>query len=333
MSRSVLSPSLRTHVDGSPLRRRLALAVCLVSAVACKGADEPKAQPAVCVLPLPEHLAHAQPDQVPGRGWYQLLFKGYRDGIGEDPVDCSGEPVVWTPLPDSCTEREPESSEILPRKPLSDEDVIVRHAGGEYWFAWAPYRRFQNGMGEGPIAVARNHKGKLEARALGTLRAYTQRARLEVRKLGDQHILAAEGEYCEKPNVCQRATRLMWLDRQRFRVRPQRASTVRNCLGPAWFPQVEIIERKLNARWSRVLQRSLALAYDEKYIAIDEHVTVNDRDVEQPSLPPKLFREAQAQIRLSIEGGEFLSEGQSLWSAIRMEDGSTQITAPTNEGL
>jgi hypothetical protein len=312
-------------------RPALLLTFCLAFAAGCRS-KTPKAQPAVCVLPLPEHLEHAKPDELPARGWYQLLFKGYRDGIGEDPVDCSGEPVVWTPLPESCVAREPESPEILPRKPLGDEDIIVRHSGGDYWFAWAPYRRFQNGMGEGPIAVARVHKGNLEARALGTLRAYIQRARLEVRKLGAQYILVAEGEHCEKPGVCQRATRLMWLDRQRFRVRPLRAATVRNCLGPAWFPQIDTIDVKLSARWSRVLTRSLALAYEEKFIAVDEHVTVNDRDVEQPSLPPKLFREAQAQMRVSIDGGEFLSEGQSMWNAICTEDGSTQISTP-NPGL
>lgn len=315
------------------LRIPLFFILSLLASSACKQeAEEPRTPPAVCVLHLPEHLAHVKPDQMPARGWYQLLFKGYQDGIGEDPVDCSGEPIVWTPLPDTCAEREPEAHEVLPRKPLDPDELIVRHAGGEYWFAWAPYRRFENGMAEGPFAVARNYKGDLEARALGTLRAYTERARLEVRKLGDQYILVAEGEHCVKPGDCQRATRLMWLDRQRFRMRPQRASTVRSCLGPAWFPHVEVIERKLSDRWTRVLQRSLSLAYEEKFISIDEHITVNDRDVAQPNLPPRLFREAQAQIRISVDGGEFLSEGQSLWTAIRTEDGSTELPSLSREG-
>ncbi len=292
---------------------------------ACKGAEEPEPQPAVCVLHLPEHLQHINPDTLPPRGWFQLLFKGYRDGIGEDPVDCSGEPVEWTPLPESCVEKEPAVTE-LPKKPLAPEDLIIRHAGGEYWFGWAPYRRFDNGMGEGPLAVARLHKGNLEARALGNLRAYVGRARLEVRKLGEHYVLVAEGEHCLKPDDCQRATRLMWLDRQRFRVRPLRSATVRNCLGPAWFPQVEVIEKQVSARWKRVLTRSLALAFEGEQITIDEHVTVNDRDVEQPSLPPKLFREAQAQLKIRLDGGELLSEGQSLWNAIRIEDGSTELT-------
>lgn len=305
----------------------LCLLLTSLCVVACKGAEEPERQPAVCVLHLPEYLSHVNPDTLPPRGWFQLLFKGYRDGIGEDPVDCSGEPVAWTPLPDSCVEQEPQPKE-LDRQPLKPEDLILRHAGGEYWFGWAPYRRFDNGMAEGPLAVARLHEGSLEARALGNLRAYTGKARLEVRKLGEHFVLVAEGEHCTKDNQCQRATRLMWLDRQRFRVRPLRSATVRNCLGPAWFPQVETIETQLSPRWKRVLTRSIALAFEGEQITIDEHVTVNDRDVEQPSLPPKLFREAQAQLKISIDGGEFLSEGQSLWNAIRTEDGSTELPAP-----
>jgi hypothetical protein len=299
-----------------------------------KEAEEPKAQPAVCVLHLPEHLQHVNTEQLPAKGWFQLLFKGYRDGVAEDPVDCSGEPIQWTGLPDACTEHEPEAVEVLPRKPLGSESLIVRHAGGDYWFAWAVYRRFNNGMGEGPFAIARIRKGDLEARALGTLRAYTERPRLEVRKLGAEHyILVAEGERCQKPVACERATRMMWLDRQRFRVRPLRSATVRNCLGPAWFPQSETFERTLSSRWKRSLQRNVALAYELDHITIDEHVTVNDRDMDQPSLPPRLFREAQAQLKVTIDGGEFLSEGQSLWSAIRTEDGSTELSTPPADPL
>jgi hypothetical protein len=305
--------------------------LCLLGAGACRS-KTPEEPPAVCALRLPEHLEHTKPDALPAEQWFKLLFKGFHDGTGgEDPVDCSGEPIEWAPDPASCVDKEPLARELLPRPALRAEELIVRHAGGEYWFGWVPYRRFESGMGEGPIAIARLHKGRLEARALGTLRAYTKRARLEVRKLGKQHILTAEGEYCQKPNDCQRGMRLMWLDRQRFRERPLRSATVRNCLGPAWFPLVEVVNVRLNARWQRVLQRSISLAFEEDHILLDEHVTVNDRDVGQPSLPPRLFREAQAQLKITIEAGELLSAGHSLWSAIRTEDGSTELPAPPSD--
>jgi CRP-like cAMP-binding protein len=159
--------------------------------------------------------------------------------------------------------------------------------------------------------------------------------RLEVRKLGRQHILVAEGEWCgtdayllSRPGApgaatCARGTRLLWLDRQRFRERPLRSATVRSCLGPAWFPQTDLREAKLSTRWTRTLQRDLALAYEDERILVDEHITVNDQDAQQPSLPARKFREAQARIRVTLEAGELLSEGQSLWTAIRTQDGNT----------
>ncbi len=307
------------------LRRRWLLALSIASLAGCRRAEAPTEPPAVCVLALPEHLRHTNPDALPAAVWYELLFKGYRDGIGDDPVDCSGEPISWSPLPSSCLEKEAESRVLERKLDASSDGLVVRHAGGEYWFGWAPFTRFADGLSEGPIAIVRRREGKLEARAIGTLRAYPKRARLEVRKLGGQHILVAEGELCQEPGHCARSTRLMWLDRQHFRVRPLRSATLRSCLGPAWFPHTEVIETRLSKRWSRTVQRDVSLAFQDRRIDIDEHIVVNDRDVEQAALPPRLFREAQAQIRLTLEAGEFISEGQSLWNAIRIEDGSTQL--------
>lgn len=313
------------------------LAVCAVLLWGCVGSRHDRDPPPVCARPLPSHLQHTAPDALPAVVWYELLFKGYRDGISEDLVDCTGEPLAWTPLPSACVEGEPESSARQRRRKLRADELIIRHAGGEYWFGWAPYLAFDNGMSEGPLAIARVHGGKLEARALGNLRAYTRRVRLEVRKLGRAHILVAEGEWCgasstvqssaeaARPKVCARGTRLLWLDRQRFRERPLRSATLRSCLGPAWFPQTDVRETRLSTRWSRTLQRDLALAYEDELITVDEHITVSDQDLSSPSLPARRFREAQARIRVSLEAGELLSEGQSLWNAIRIEDGATSV--------
>ncbi|MEY4508365.1 MAG: hypothetical protein RLZZ450_487 [Pseudomonadota bacterium] len=318
--------------------RCLLLGVLL--ACGCVGGRRDRDPPPVCVRPLPAHLQHTAPDALPAVVWYELLFKGYRDGISADLVDCSGEPIAWAPLPSSCVEGEPESTVRQRRRALRADELIIRHAGGEYWFGWAPFLAFDNGMSEGPLAIARVHAGKLEVRALGTLRAYSKRVRLEIRKLGQAHILVAEGEWCgasasprsplEQPSAstCARGTRLLWLDRQRFRERPLRSLTVRSCLGPAWFPQTDVRATQLNTRWSRTLQRDLALAYEDELITVDEHITVSDLDVSSPSLPARRFREAQARIRVSLEAGELLSEGQSLWNAIRTEDGATGQASP-----
>lgn len=309
-------------------------ALCMLSAItlACKGTRTPVEAPAICALELPASLAHKAPNALPAATWFELMFKGYRDGIPQDAVDCAGEPVAWPETPARCAEGEPREVLISRSQRLSAEQLVVRHAGGDYWFGWAPYARYADGMHEGPLVIARNHDGRLEVRAAGTLRAYPTRARLEVRNFGGQHLLIAEGEHCQGADPCVRGTRLMWLDRQQFRVRPLRSASQRGCLGPAWFPAQERHEVRLDKRWRRTLERDLDLAFGERELVIDEHIRVRDHDVTQPALPARAFRDAEAQLRITLVEGELLSEGQSLWKSIQIEDAATRNELARAEG-
>lgn len=287
----------------------------------CRGPKTPEPLP-VCSVALPKHLVHTKPDALPASVWYGLLIKGYAKTAASDAVDCSGEPIAWAEPEARCADVDHASRTA--RGPIKDDELVVRSAGGEFWFAWAPLWKLDNGMSEGPLAVAYSDGGRLEARAIGTIRGYPQRARIEVHHLGSEYILSVEGEHCAAPSQCTRATRLAYLDRQRFRGRPLRAASVRSCLAPAWFPLSERITRKLDERWARMLTRELSLAYDESGITVDEHILVQDRDLAHASLPPRLFREAQSRMRISIREGELMTEGQSLWNSIRLEDASLQ---------
>lgn len=304
---------------------RFALLSSLGCALLLAGCRKPKnAEPLpVCSVDLPKHLVHTKPDALPASVWYGLLIKGYAGKVPADAVDCSGEPIAWPELDARCGEAD-HGAKKKPRGPIKDDELIVRSAGGDYWFAWAPLWQLESGMAEGPLAIAYSEGGKLEARAVGTIRGYTERARIEVRHLGSDYVLSVEGEHCKAPGDCTRAVRLAYLDRQRFRGRPLRSASVRSCLSPAWFPLAERVTRKIDARWARILTRELALAYDDAGISVDEHILVQDRDLTQPSLPPRLFREAQSKMRITVQEGELMTEGQPLWHSIRLEDASLQ---------
>lgn len=283
----------------------------------------PAEPPALCARSLPALLAHKSPNALPAQAWLELMFKGYQEGIPEDAVDCAGDPIEWPELT-RCGAGEPSSVLVERRTKLSSEQLVVRHAGADYWFGWAPFKEFADGMHEGPLVIVRNHRGALEVRAAGTLRAYPTRVKLEVRQVGGQHLLLAEGEHCAQDDArCERATRLMWLDRQRIVSRPLRSVSQRLCLGPAWFPHQQQLEVKLSDRWSRVLQRELSLAFEERALVVDEHIRVRDHDSSQPTLPARNFREAAAQLRVAPVEGELLSEGHSLWRSIQEEDAAT----------
>ncbi|MET0341196.1 MAG: hypothetical protein ABW252_09345 [Polyangiales bacterium] len=302
--------------------RVLTLTFCVLVLAACRRPKTAEPLP-VCSVALPRHLTHTKPDALPASVWYQLLIKGYAGKPTSDAVDCSGEPIAWPTLDAHCGDAD-HDTQTAPRGAVRDDELIVRTAGGDFWFAWAPLWRLDNGMAEGPLAIAYSEAGRLEARAIGTIRAYTGRARIEVRHLGDDYVLSVEGEHCRAPRDCTRAVRLAYLDRQRFRGRPLRAASVRSCLAPAWFPLAERLTRPLDARWTRSLSRELSLAYDEGGISIDERILVQDHDRENASLPPRLFRQAQSRMRITVREGELMTEGQSLWSSIRLEDASLQ---------
>ena len=311
-------------------RLLLAWIACLLlgmTLTACRGSKVPLEPPALCVRSLPAHLAHRNADALPAAEWHALLFKNARDGVGADPVDCSGEPIAWPELPAGCVEDEPDRGLAGHATSLASDDLVVRHAGHDYWFAWAPYRHFDGGMREGPLVIARVREGRLEVRAAGTLRAYAERLRLEVRPLGAGHVLLAHGEHCGQGRACVRATRVMSLDRQRFRMRPLRVTSQRGCLGPAWFPDGERVEVQVTPGVTRVLERSFSLALGASRIDLAERVSVHDWDLAHPALPPRLFREAQTQLRVTLREGELMTEGKSLWGAIRSEEGSTQLRA------
>jgi hypothetical protein len=290
-------------------------------ALGCKKAEHAESLP-VCSVALPKHLVHTKPDALPASVWYGLLIKGYAGTASSDAVDCSGEPIAWHEPEARCADVDRTKPAV--RGKVRDDELIVRSAGGDYWFAWAPLWKLDNGMSQGPLAIAYGSNGRLEARAIGTLRGYTGRARIEVHHLGSDYVLSVEGEHCKEPSECMRAVRLAYLDRQRFRGRPLRSASVRSCLAPAWFPLSERVTRKLDARWARILTRELALAYDDTGIAIDERILVQDRDLQNTSLPPRLFREAQSKMRITVQEGELMAEGQSLWNSIRLEDASLQ---------
>jgi hypothetical protein len=304
------------------MKPTLCLAFLIVAACHSR---TPREAPAICERALPPLLAHKSPNALPAQAWFELMFKGYQDGIPEDAVDCAGEPVEWPEL-SRCVEGEPRSVLVERRTQLGSEQLVVRHAGGDYWFGWAPFKRFADGMQEGPLVIARNRAGKLEVRAAGTLRAFAAHAKLEVREVASQHLLIAEGERCTAPG-CERATRLMWLDRQRFRARPLRSVSQRQCLGPAWFPHHEQVAVEQGPRWRRVLERELSLAFDAHGLVVDEHIRVRDHDLSQPSLPPRAFRDAAAQLRVEPVQGELISEGHSLWRSIQREDAATHVAA------
>ncbi|MET0344304.1 MAG: hypothetical protein ABW252_25030 [Polyangiales bacterium] len=317
------------------MRARLfLLSASLLTLTACHRQVRPPSPSALCTLALPARHAHTSPAALPASLWLALLIR-HHDRLDErgasplarDAVDCAGEPIGMAPLPSTCPADDAGPAQLLPPNART-QALVLRHAGGAHWFAWAPLWRRSDGTAEGPLAIARRGAAGLEVRAIGSVRGYPQRARIGVHRVASRWVLGVEGEHCASPGRCVRAVRLAYLERLRFRDRPLRAASTHACVAPAWLPLHEEVLRPLGAHGVRGLRRELAVAYEPDAIIVDEHIVVRDRDARHDAAPSRLFREAQSRLRIRPEGGELLTEGQSLWDAIRARDAALDVEAP-----
>ena len=298
----------------------------LTSSAACRGQVRAPPSPALCAVTLPRSLSRTTTDALPASLWFGLLIKGYDGTPGVDAVDCAGAAIAWPSLPPGCFDDE--AAQPLRRGPVRDEELLLRQAGDDEWFAWAPLWKLDDGTAQGPLAIVQRHHERLEVRALGTVRGYAKRARITLHRMGQSQLLSVDGEHCTRPDACERGVRVAVLAREHIDARPLRAASTRACLSPAWFPLRQRSTRLLDERWERELTRELALRFGPEVITIHERIVVHDRDRALASVPPRLFRESESRIRVRAREGELLTEGQSLWRAIRAQDASLDGVGP-----
>ena len=272
-------------------------------------------------------MARTASEALPASLWFELLIKDYDGTPHTDAVDCAGAAVVWPALPSDCAEDEPALA--LRRGPVHDEELVLRRAGDDdQWFAWAPLWKLDDGTAQGPLALVARRGERLEVRALGTVRAYAKHARITRHRLGTSHLLSVDGERCARADTCERAVRVVLLARDHIEARPLRAASTRGCLAPAWFPLRQQLTARLDAHRVRELTRELALRFGPEVITLHERVVVRDRQRQPLGAPTRLFRESESRIRVHASQGELLTEGQSLWRAIREQDGSVDLMEP-----
>jgi hypothetical protein len=249
--------------------------------------------------------------------WFALLLHGFdrEQGLATRPtLDCSGSPVVWQePQTEECREAGPEPKPLQPHR-LTEEDLVLETVRADLRLVWVVARRFENGEGLGPVGLVERTSRGFVVRALGSLRAYPRLSRLRLEQAGNVTVLVAEGEVCseEAPPTCRRMARVLPLRQGRF----FSEAVVDNegaCLGPAWFPlsREEVLVQPNGLH--RKVEFTSALAVKPAGVVLDEQVVMHDLDPRQPSMPPMLYRRAQAQRVLSVKEARLVGTEPSLW--------------------
>jgi hypothetical protein len=255
--------------------------------------------------------------------WFALLLHGFsrEQGVAPSPtVDCSGVPVIWQePQAEECREPGPEAKPLPPPTRLTEEDLVLETVRADLRLVWVVARRFANGEGLGPVGLVERTSRGFVVRALGSLRAYPRQSRLRLEQAGNITVLVAEGDVCTEdgPPVCRRMARVLPLRQGRFFAEAVSSREDGACLGPAWFPLSREEVLTLPNGLHRKVEFTSTLAVKPEGIVIDEQVVMQNLDPREPSMPPLLYRRAQAQRVLEVKDGRLVGTVPSLWVKLR----------------
>lgn len=280
--------------------------------------------------------------------WYSIMLQGFdRDRMlaGEDPKDCTGRSTLApTPPPLAEGEQQPADADPsvvagcqiggdleadrLPARPLTGEDILINEGPDGTSLVWVKATHYKNGEAIGPIALVEWTKAGVAVRALGTLRAQTNKARMRIEVAGGQRLLVVEGDECnlEESKVCTRIMKLLPIINGRFATVPlkldaEEAQGEDACLGDAAFALYEQYTSNLPDGWIRKFEIVRSVTFDKGSPLVSEQVVIKDKDPNQPEAPPQEFREASSDRVLVYKDRYFETRG-SLWEKMIQNYGS-----------
>jgi hypothetical protein len=272
-----------------------------------------------------------QSNDVPPDVWFALILKNYNVKTHEParPTrDCTNKPLeIEDPQVSSCIQR---PAAALPSRGLdADKDLEIVALDEGQALVWVRTDYFEDGDALGPIAIAEYRKNGLAIRALGALRANPNRVRMRLEPMGQSTVLVVESMVCTDPNdasTCARVMRLVPRDGDRFVERPLFDEKSSACLGPATFPLTKVEEIKRDDGTIRRFELARKFSFEEGVVSVDEQVTIKDIDPAEPDAPPAIFRKAQKERALTLDGAG-LKTSEPLWESLMAEHGSVQVKA------
>ncbi|MCA9683144.1 MAG: hypothetical protein KC431_05135 [Myxococcales bacterium] len=286
--------------------------------------------------------------ELPAELWFSILLANFdRERMlpDDEPKDCTGTSALFPTLPPRLPE-DPEPAEgedpnlvagcpmagdletgRLPNRPLTNDDIVINEGPDNTSLVWVQAVHYENGEAIGPVAMVQWTKGGIAVRALGTLRAHTEKARMRIEVSGGQRLLVVESDNCSfDDKICQRIMKLLPIINDRFTTVPlKRAKDDQNaggdCLGEAAFAMFEQYSSDLPDGWLRKFEIVRSVSFDGDYPLVSEQIVVRDKDPEQPDAPPQNFRDAANDRQLIYMDRYFETRG-SVWDEMIANYGS-----------
>jgi len=272
--------------------------------------------------PPPEGLCQARratdaPAEVLPEEWAALLLHGYDPRTQSLPgaaLDCTGAPVAWSEVDDTCAVREEPPPKALPRR--GPPPAVVATLSDRERLVWLPVLGTSDGDGLGPLARVRLDPGALSVVALGTGRGAQDRASLRLERLGGVDLALLEGQRCHGA-VCQRPVRLVPQRGRRFIGEPFTTLTGA-CAGPAIVWAHRQLEQSASPGMTRVFELDSTLNPGPAALAVHEQLSIRERDPHGASGAGNIVRRAQDDRSITLDGGRMRVDRPSLWT--RLDD-------------
>ncbi|MEM9461762.1 MAG: hypothetical protein AAGF11_46815 [Myxococcota bacterium] len=280
--------------------------------------------------------AETQSQNVPPEVWFTLILKNFNAKTGEPKrpaTDCTNKPLEIEDEQVAQCVLSDDPVPALPPRPLDGEqDLEIIGIDDGQALVWVRTDYFEDGDALGPIAVAEFRSNGIAIRALGALRANPNRVRMRLEPMGESTVLVVESMVCppDDPAKCARVMRVLPREGNRFVERPL-LDDDDGCLGPATFAMTRSTEVTRDDGIIRRFELARTFDFEEGAVTVNEQVTIKDIDPEQPDAPPAVFRKAQIERPLRLEGGG-LRTTQPLWERMMAEHGSVAVRSSEGEG-
>ena len=336
----------------------LGITMSFALSVGCKRKG-PTGPTPICMAEVAGGTAvESEAQELPADIWFSIMLENFdrdRRLPGDDPKDCTGRSTMQPtppPLPEGeqpgeddkpnivagCDISGDPQAKLLPTRPLTDEDVIINKGPEGMSLVWVQAAHYDNGEASGPVAMVQWTQAGVAIRALGSLRAQTNKARMRIEMAGDQQILVVEGDQCnpEISKLCKRIMKLLPNLNGRFATVPLKlqkdeiVGDVDPCLGEASFALFEQFSSDLPDGWIRHFDISRSVTFDKGAPLVAEQVNIKDQDPNQPDSPPLDFREASSDRTLLYQDRHFATRG-SLWEQMINNYGSVAHDAAAAE--
>ncbi len=283
-------------------------ALCLGLLAGCAGA--PRAPEGLCRV---ERNRGAGPDVAP-EAWLSLLLHGYDANTSQvvgAPLDCTGTPIAWQDVDDSCAAR---METPLPAGRLTPSSVVVANLDANTRLVWIQLQRFPDGDALGPLARVEVRSDSLVVLATGSARSGPERTRLRLEQLNGVDLAVLEGEHCDGP-ACQRLARLIPQRGRRFIPEPFRLPDGK-CAGPAALAVKRQKEVPSTPGFRRIFELESTLAFSPSQLVVHEQLFVRDRDIRLPTAPLRLYRSAQDERTVTATPDQLVVTKRSLWARL-----------------